>query len=70
MDQVFLAKFGPSHGHNSLKNKNYDFKINSHNHILNSSRSFNKDLFKISQYQKTLFLKLGLIFVGSVLTQF
>ena len=44
-----LAKFGPSHGHNSLKNKSFDFEINSHNHILNSSRSFTKDWFQISQ---------------------
>ena len=47
--QVFLAKFDPSYGNTSLKSKSYNLKINSHNKILNSSISFTKDLFQISQ---------------------
>jgi len=30
---VFEAKFAPSHGHDSLKNKSYIFRINSHNQL-------------------------------------
>ena len=49
MDFVLSAKFDPSLGHNSLKNKSYNVIINSHNLILNSSTSFEKDLFQISK---------------------
>ena len=45
MDYVFSAKFDPSHGHNSYKNRFYNFKIYAHELILNSSTSFTTDLF-------------------------